>query len=87
MIDPQIRNSYNQDMVTLSCSAEGGPYNTFLWTYLRTGEDVANTSEYTVTSSVLTGGDYQCTVSNDAGNDNDTATLNGMCYTIQITIY
>ena len=77
MIDPPVINSFNGNLVELTCNEEGGPNNTFNWIYLRTGEMVDNVSNYSFTSSIMTGGEYQCTVSNDAGNDSDVATVNG----------
>lgn len=77
MIDPQTVNSMNGSSVTLTCSARGGPNNTFQWTYLRTGDAVSTSYQYIFTSTIYTGGDYQCTVTNDAGNGTDNATVNG----------
>ena len=50
---------------------------------------VSTTTQYTLTSSITTGGEYQCTVTNGAGNDTDNATVNGEQWTlmyIQCTI-
>ena len=76
-ISPQITNSFNGITVTLTCNARGGPMNQFTWTYQRTGEQVSNQSVYQFTSSIYTGGDYECLVSNNAGNQTNNATVNG----------
>ena len=86
-INPQITNSFNGSSVTLTCSAEGGPNNTFQWTYSRTGEVVSTTTQYTLTASITTGGEYQCTVTNGAGNDTDNATVNGEQWTLMYSIF
>jgi protein tyrosine phosphatase len=75
-ITPQTNNSFNGSLVTLTCNARGGPSNTFTWTYLRTEEVVSNQSVYEFVSDVSTGGIYQCSVQNEAGSDNNTATVN-----------
>ncbi len=78
MIDPPVNNSFNGSLVELTCNEEGGPDNTFNWIYLRTGDMVGNDSPYyNFTSTITTGGECQCTVSNGAGNDSDVATVNG----------
>ena len=76
-ISPQITNSFNGTTVTLTCNAHGGPMNQFTWTYQRTGEQVSNQSVYQFTSSIYTGGDYECLVSNNAGNQTSNATVSG----------
>ena len=74
------KNVYNGTLVTLCCNViEINIYNHFLWTYLRTGEVVYNESVYQFTSTVFTGGEYQCLAYNDNGNNQtDTTTVNGM---------
>ena len=63
--------------VNLTCVAEGGPNNRFVWR--RNGEIVSNNAslELTVITS-SDGGMYECTVTNDAGSGTAT-TLVGMC--------
>ena len=65
-------------MVTFTCEEEGGLDNVFDWRYIRTQEIVSNTSTLTLISSASIGGDYLCEVSNQAGLDTATGTLNGM---------
>ena len=82
MVNSNITNSFNGSMVTLTCSARGGPDNTFSWTYVRTGDVVAtemtDTSfQYNFTADIMSGGEYLCTVSNGAGNETVSAIVNG----------
>ncbi len=75
---PKITNSAQGDSVAFTCSALGGPRNMFLWTRLYNSFVVGNMSSLTVNvSSATDGGQYRCNVTNLAGNDSDTATLNG----------
>ena len=74
---PQVNNSFEEQNVTLSCNARGGPNNGFQWNYTRTGQIVGIDPDYTLTTSVETAGYYQCIVSNRAGSDDNTATVNG----------
>ena len=68
----QIRNG---NMVTLLCSAQGGPGNTFSIT--RSGVEQSATSTLVVdTTNPLVGGLYQCEVTNAAGSDSATASVN-----------
>ena len=74
---PEIENSFDGDAVQFTCTAQGGPENEFVWRYLRTGETVSVTQQLSLTSDESVGGQYQCEVSNLAGNDTATVTLNG----------
>ena len=74
---PVIENSFAGSFVQFVCSAQGGPDNQFLWSYLRTGEVVATTQKLNLTSNAGIGGHYQCEVFNMAGNDTANVTLNG----------
>ena len=76
-ITPETNNSFNGSTVILTCNSLGGPHNKFRWTYLRTGEIVSTEKIYNFISIVSTGGQYECLVHNDAGNETDTATVNG----------
>ncbi len=77
-ITPKTSNNFQGDTQTLACSAMGGPGNMFLWTRLYDNTIVGNTSNLTVSvGGVTDGGQYKCDVSNLAGNDSETATLNG----------
>ena len=62
--------------VTFSCSAQGGPDNTYRWQ--NNGRDLMNETDATLTVSnisAMNGGNYTCVVSNAAGNDSATAVL------------
>ena len=75
---PETNNSISGDTVLFTCSADGGPGNEFNWTYLRNPNDVLSSMELlNLTSTAMIGGDYQCLVSNLAGNESATVTLNG----------
>lgn len=78
VIDPSEAVYDKGDNVLLTCSALGGPSNTFEWqlnylTLIGETESVLNRSDITATED---GGVYSCVVSNDAGSDMDTATVN-----------
>ena len=78
MIDPRVIDASFGDNVTFICSSLGGPYNQYQWTHLETDNIVSNEPELTVFSVYFNnGGNYQCEVSNAAGNDLTTSTLNG----------
>ena len=77
LVSPRVINSTNGTMVTFTCEEEGGLNNVFDWRYLETGEVVSNTSTLTLISTAAIGGDYVCEVSNQAGFENATGTLNG----------
>ncbi len=80
---PKITNSFQGDIVTLTCSAMGGPRNLFLWTRLYNSFVVGNMSSLTVSvSSATDGGQYRCDVTNLAGNDSETTTLNGELFIV-----
>ncbi len=75
---PNITNSFRGDSVTFACSALGGPGNRFSWTRLHDSMMVGSMSSLTVNVSGATdGGQYRCDVTNLAGNDSETTTLNG----------
>ena len=62
--------------VTFTCSAQGGPDNTYQWQ--NNGEDLMNETDTTLIISniaAMNGGNYTCVVSNTAGNDSATAVL------------
>ena len=87
-VEPLQQTVTNGSIVNFSCSADGGPDNTFQWmreddpSALNYGGDVAISTNST--HSVLTisnvnatqhGGGYRCVVRNAAGNDSDNGTL------------
>ena len=86
-ISPQIENTFNGSTFNLTCNSRGGAFNHFHWTYLKTGEVVSNESVYELTSTVYTGGQYQCFVYNDAGNDTATVAVNSELLYTELTDY
>lgn len=78
-VDPvEISVSYFDD-VMFNCSGQGGPDNQFEWIFLSNGDTVSNSSELLLEEvSLDEKGQYQCVVTNDAGNDSAIAFLNGM---------
>ena len=65
--------------INLTCLAQGGPDNMFVWR--KEGMIVSNNSVLELT--MITGSDggvYECTVTNDAGSDMYNTTVFGMCY-------
>ena len=71
-----------QDTHTFTCSAQGGPGNTFQWFFngsLATNGQTSFSpaeSNYTISNvSASDGGQYTCVVSNAAGNSSETTTL------------
>ena len=78
LAEPTVSNNSLGDTQTFTCSAMGGPGNTFSWTRLSDGVTVGNMSSLTVSvEGADNGGMYQCEVTNLAGNGSDTVTLNG----------
>ena len=76
MLTPQSPARENGSNVTFTCSAQGGPDNTFQW--MKDGNILVNETQQTLTITDITasnGGEYTCTVSNSAGNESDTSTL------------
>ena len=73
-----IANDEGMDSV-FTCSGEGGPNNAFAWTYPRvsTTNVIANQPVLNLTTTASAGGTYTCTVSNQAGNESQSVTLNG----------
>ena len=78
---PDTLNASPNELSRFTCSAEGGPGNTFQWTYTRYSSTIANEPLLLRTSRAIVGGDYQCRVSNQAGNEAVNVTLNGNGYT------
>ena len=65
-------------MVTYTCYADGGPGNTYEWLRLRDNSVVSSMQELTLdNTNPLDGGDYQCTITNNAGETTAMTTLNG----------
>ena len=83
-----ITETVDNNDVTYTCNAEGGPGNTNEWLRLRDNATVSMTQELTLDNTdPLDGGEYQCTITNAAGNTSAMRTLNGeiLCITVSIT--
>jgi len=75
MVTPTVNSNVNA-MEQLTCEAEGGPGNRFQWQ--RMGVSLVNSAAVNVTvESASSGGDYECIVSNAAGNDSIITVING----------
>ena len=74
-------NTYdNGDQLELNCSSEGGPDLVYSWSRVNdfSSDTVTNTSTLNVSNLVtVDGGDYTCTVTNDAGTSSTTVTVYG----------
>ena len=63
--------------MTLNCSAQGGPDNTYQWQQNGTDLDNETMQNLAITQiSSADGGEYTCVVSNAAGNDSASTVLN-----------
>ena len=75
-VSPEMEIPIVGGIVTFTCSAQGGPDNTYQWQ--RDEQDLMNETNTTLTVSnisAMNGGNYTCVVSNAAGNDSATAVL------------
>ena len=74
-------NTYdNGDQLELNCTSEGGPDLEYSWSRTNTFSATTTTNTSTLTISDLAtvdGGNYTCTVSNDAGTSMNTITVYG----------
>lgn len=78
LAEPMVINANDSGNATFTCSAMGGPGNTFSWTELRRAAVIANGFELILENIMASdGGQYQCLVENIAGNDSVNVTLNG----------
>ena len=68
-------NRYSQgEQLELNCLSEGGPELEYTWTF--SGDMIANTNMLTIASlTISNGGEYTCSVSNDAGPKMETITV------------
>jgi hemicentin len=71
-ISPFSGNVNQGDNHTLTCTAQGGPNNTFTW--MHGGQSIASGNMLTVTNLTV-GGSYKCVVSNEAGEGEATRAL------------
>ena len=64
------------DNVTLTCSADGGPNNDYMWFY---GSTSLTNGPVLELSNIRAsdGGEYTCVVSNAAGSDRESGTISG----------
>ena len=73
-----ITEIVDNNNITYVCHADGGPNNTYEWLRLRDNEVVSLTQELTLDNRYsLDDGDYECIVTNAAGNTSAMTTLNG----------
>ena len=76
-------NTYNVgDQLELNCSSDGGPDLEYNWSRSDTNkfsDDIATNSSTLIITHIntLDGGDYTCTVSNDAGSSSYSITIYG----------
>jgi len=79
-------NTYdNGDQLELNCSSEGGPDLDYSWSRTNTFSTTTTTNTSTLTISDLTtvdGGDYTCTVTNDAGYSSRTIIVYGKVFVL-----
>ena len=71
------------NVVTYTCFADGGPNNSYQWLRLRDNVVLSMTQKLTLDNTdPLDGGDYQCTITNNAGIDTALITLYGEIHMI-----
>ena len=75
---PSVIDAERDTTVRFTCMALGGPGNNFTWTRLSDGQVLTNDSVLViVVESATDGSEYECLVENNAGRENETATLRG----------
>ena len=74
-VDAVGNDMYPQgEQLMLNCLSEGGPELEYRWTFL--GNETSTDQTLTIDNvNPSNGGDYTCTVTNDAGYDSDTITV------------
>ena len=78
-ISQNTTNAIIGDSITLVCSSRGGPNNQYRWTHSSSDDIIGYEPELRLTiNSVDQFGEYKCSVSNEAGIDNDTSIVNGI---------
>ena len=76
-----VTETVDNNNVTYICYADGGPGNAYKWLRLRDNEVVSMTQALTLDNrNPLDGGDYECAVTNIAGNTSAMSILNGEIY-------
>ena len=74
-------NTYpHGSQLQLHCSSEGGPRLEYSWSRANTlsNDTTTNTNNLTISNvTTLDGGNYTCTVTNDAGSSSNTVTVYG----------
>ena len=71
------KDMVNNDIVTYTCYADGGPGNSYQWLRLRDNKVVSMTQELTLSNTdPMDRGDYQCTITNIADNATLITSLN-----------
>ena len=76
-VTPDTINTTIGSNVLLNCSSLGGPDNRYRWIHVTTGAIAGNASQLSLNlTSATQFGEYQCIVTNDAGSDNDSSTIN-----------
>ena len=70
----------NGDTLILTCTASGGPDNTFRWS--KDGGDIAESTNgiLNITVAATDGGVYECVVNNTAGYSSANITIYGRTY-------
>ena len=78
-VDQSVLTIPYNDEAVFNCTGLGGPNNQFSWTHVNSGVIVSNESDLIIEMTALdNAGEYICTVSNIAGSENITTTLNGL---------
>ena len=73
-----ISNVTMNNIAVYTCYADGDPGNSYQWIRLRDDYVVSMTQELILDNTdPLDGGEYQCNITNNAGNDTAMTTLNG----------
>ena len=82
-------NLYSQkEQLQLNCSSEGGPQLEYTWTFSGNKIIVANSSILIIDNiTTSNGGNYTCSVSNNAGSDTNTVSVYGESLYLYIHTY